>query len=370
MGAWSCRFFIRSRGTLLFAPGRGILAVDAIREFICRENLYQTCGTTFVSGAEMPQRTLGVVTVTYNSAAFVDEFFASCSRQTMRAFRVYCIDNKSTDATASYLSKIKDERWTLSLNQDNRGVAAANNQGIVRALRDGCEWILLLNNDTSFESTFFDDLMAACRSEAWRAAVPKIHLDAPSGHIWYGGGGFSRLKGFTGYHVGMGEIDGGQCDKSTTVEYAPTCAMLLHRSVFEIVGLMDESYFVYFDDTDFCLRLQRARIALGYVPNAKLIHKVGGSTGGDRKPFTVGFTSRNRLYYLKKNFGTLAAVAWRPFFLMFYVYRYFTGWWDYACLTAGIRASFEYGKMQAKVPNLDEDLQRGTIWRTADSASP
>jgi GT2 family glycosyltransferase len=320
-------------------------------------------------GAEMPQCSLGVVTVTYNSAPFLDEFVASCSRQLMQDFRVYCVDNKSSDNTADYLSNIRDERWVISLNSDNRGVAAANNQGIVRALRDNCEWILLLNNDTSFDENFFETLISACRSEAWLAAVPKIHFDTPRDHIWYGGGGFDRLKGFTGYHVGMGELDVGQCDTSMVVEYAPTCAMLVHRTVFETVGLMDEAYFVYFDDTDFCWRLRRAGIALGYVPRTKLIHKVGGSTGGDRKPFTVGYTSRNRLYYLKKHFGSLAAIAWRPFFLIFYVYRYFTGWWTYPCLTASFKGSFAYRKMRTRVPNLEEDLQRDSSWFTASRRS-
>ena len=317
----------------------------------------------------MSESRLGVVTVTYNSASFIREFVASCDRQSMRDFRIYCIDNKSSDDTADYLSTIEDERWLISANSDNRGVAAANNQGIVRAIRDNCEWILLLNNDTSFGAGFFETLISACRDKEWSAAVPKIYFDTPSAHIWYGGGGFNKLKGFTGYHVGMGDLDVGQCDKPKVVEYAPTCAMLLHRSVFQSVGLMDEAYFVYFDDTDFCWRLRCAGICLGYVPSATLIHKVGGSTGGDRKPFTVGYTSRNRLYYLKKNFGSLSAIAWRPFFLTFYLYRYLTRWWDYPCLTAGVRGSFAYRKMRTRVPNLGDDLQRGASWTIARSRS-
>lgn len=310
----------------------------------------------------MSQGKLGVVTVTYNSSKFLDEFVASCNRQKLREFRVYSIDNNSPDDTADHLLRISDARWYVSINSDNRGVAAANNQGIVQALRDGCDWILLLNNDTSFDENFFSTLLSECVTNSGVVAVPKIYFDEPKGQIWYGGGGFRPLKGYTGYHSAMGEMDVGQCDQHRTVEYAPTCAMILHRSVFEDIGLMDETYFIYFDDTDFCWRLKRAGIQIAYTPATTLIHKVGGSTGGDRKPFTVSYTSRNRLYYLRKNFGAVSALAWRPFFLMVYLYRYLSGWWDYSCLTAALRGSFSYGRMRPSVPKLTKDLQKGRDW--------
>lgn len=306
----------------------------------------------------MPRQSLGVVTVTYNSGPFLLEFIASCERQTMCDFRVYCVDNKSSDDTVAMLDTIDDERWRICVNPVNRGVAAGNNQGIVRALRDNCEWVLLLNNDTKFSPDFFERLVDSCTANEWSVVVPKIHFDTPVHHIWYGGGGFRRSRAYSGYHVAMGEPDVGQCDTRGYVAYAPTCSMLVHRTVFEAVGLMDEAYFVYFDDTDFCWRLKRERVRIGYNPEATVVHKVGGSTGGDRKPFTVGYTARNRLYYVRKHFGSIRALVWTPVFLSFYLVRYLTGRWGFSCLRASFRGSFSYRRMRATVPELSTELHR------------
>lgn len=306
----------------------------------------------------MSRPLVGVVTVTYNSARFLPEFLESCDRQTMADFRVYCIDNKSTDDTVEVLQTIDDKRWRILVNSDNGGVAAGNNQGIIQALQDECEWVLLLNNDTTFDPDCIKKLIESCAVEGWSVVVPKILYDRPAGHIWYGGGGFSRAKGYSGYHTAMGERDVGQCDVRGLVEYAPTCAMLVHRTVFEAVGLMDEAYFVYFDDTDFCWRLKNAGVKIGYNPEVRIVHKVGGSTGGDRQPFTVAYTSRNRLYYVRKHFGRMRAAAWRPVFLGFYLFRYLTGQWGFSCLCASFRGSFAYRQMRTNVPELGADLHK------------
>jgi GT2 family glycosyltransferase len=300
----------------------------------------------------MSKPSLGVVTVTYNSAAFLKEFLASCGTQTMTDFRVYCIDNQSTDGTPGILKAVRDERWRITFNAQNVGIAAGNNQGILQALSDGCEWVLLLNNDTSFSGEFFRQLIDVCAVRSWRAVVPKIHYDMPVGHIWYGGGGFSWWKGYTGFHKAIGMQDIGQCDAVCSVEYAPTCAMLVHRDIFRQTGLMDEAYFVYFDDTDFCWRLKKAGVKLGYYPGVTLVHRVGGSTGGSKSTFSARYIARNRLYFLRKHFGSLMAWMWTPAFMMFYVIRYLTRWWDYPCLKASLKGTFSYGSMKPKVPEI------------------
>lgn len=293
---------------------------------------------------------LGVVTVTYNSAPFLREFMRSCAAQTSENYRVYCIDNSSSDDTSSILRGIQHERWRVTMNERNVGVAAGNNQGIMQALIDGCEWILLLNNDTNFDESFFETIMTACVAQGWLAAVPKILYDIPVGHIWYGGGGFSLWKGYTGYHRAIGSLDVGQCDVACSVDYAPTCAMLVHRELFAQVGLMDETYFVYFDDTDFCWRLKAAGVTLGYCPSATIVHKVGGSTGGTKSTFSARYISRNRMYFLRKHFGSIVAWAWSPIFITFYVIRYVTRWWDYPCLKASLEGTFSCSSLRPRIP--------------------
>lgn len=309
---------------------------------------------------DMNMPTVGIVTVTYNSGSFLQEFAESCAAQSGVKYTVYCVDNKSTDETVEMLKTIADDRWRLELNDANVGVSAGNNQGILQALSDDCDWIVLLNNDTRFEAMFLERLIEAAVQYGWKAVVPKIHYDTPAGCIWYAGGGFNRFKGFTGFHSCMGHVDRGQCDIAHTVDYAPTCAMLVHKDVFLRVGLMDEAYFVYFDDTDFCWRLKESGVLLGYCPEVKLIHKVGGSTGGAKSAFSAFFVSRNRIYFLRKHFGVFVACAWVPLFLSVYVFRYIRGWWDYKCLVASIRGTFSSRKMKSTVPTPPGPEQRAS----------
>ena len=297
---------------------------------------------------------IGIVSVTYNSESLLDDYLSSLKQQEHRNWHSFIVDNNSNDKTVRLLMErhLDPLNYSLVPNKENVGVAAGNNQGIVLALQHGCDWVLLINNDTVFPRQLFGHLLQTAKSQNWRVVVPKIHFNMPPNSIWYAGGGFDAKKGHTGYHVGKYQIDGGQFDQRRTVEYAPTCCMLIHRSVFEDVGLMDESYFAYFDDTDFCLRLKTAGISIGYTGGCALTHKVGGSTGGTASPFFARMTARNRLYFLKKHFGTTAPARWLPIFLLYYVLRYLVKDWNPAAFRAAIEGTLAYRSMRVKVPKL------------------
>jgi GT2 family glycosyltransferase len=113
----------------------------------------------------------------------------------------------------------------------------------------------------------------------------------------------------------MKELDEGQYDKIIEVEYAPTCCLLVKKEVFQDIGLMDEKYFVYFDDTDFSYRVWKdGRHKMFYCPNVKLYHKVGSLTKSFNKAnekifrgdFFIKQTTKNHIYFLKKIGGLFA----------------------------------------------------------------
>lgn len=243
---------------------------------------------------------VGVVTVTYNSASVLDEFLASMASQKEDRFRLYVVDNASRDASLEQVSRAGDPRTEVIANRENLGVAEGNNQGIVKALEDGCEWVCLLNNDT----VFGPDLLATLLEEAERMGVPMLvpkmmYHDRPD-RIWCAGGKFNRARAYGSIHFGDGEQDRGQYDAPRDVEYTPTCCMLIHSSVFRRIGLMDETYFVYNDDNDFCLRAKQAGIRLAYTPRTRLFHKVSSLTGGKLSDFSIYYGTRNRAYYVRK----------------------------------------------------------------------
>lgn len=248
---------------------------------------------------------IGVVTVTYNSATVISEFMDSVLKQSHSEFILYVVDNASSDETLKLTYGYSDSRIVTIRNVDNVGVAEGNNIGIRAALRDGCSFVLLVNNDTIFDADLFSTLLQNLGKRQSLMIVPKILYFDPSNKIWSAGGSFSRWRGMS-WHFGFNQIDNGQFDQLVEVAYSPTCCMLISGKVFERIGLMDAKYFVYFDDTDFCLRAYRQRMKLLYVPTARVFHKVSSLTG-HRSQVAIRYLIRNHVYYVMKNFPRMAA---------------------------------------------------------------
>jgi len=253
---------------------------------------------------------IGVVTVTYNSAIVVPGFMDSVLKQSHSDFILYVVDNASSDETLRLVSGYSDARIVPIRNVDNTGVAEGNNVGIRAALRDGCTFVLLLNNDTVFDAGLFATLLRGLDESQCAMIVPKILYFDPSNKIWSAGGAFSRWRGMS-WHFGFNQIDDGRFDQPLEVEYSPTCCMLIRNNVFERVGLMDTKYFVYFDDTDFCLRAYRRGIKLLYLPTAAVYHKVSSLTGY-RSNLAIRYLIRSHVYYVMKQFPLWMAAYYLP----------------------------------------------------------
>jgi GT2 family glycosyltransferase len=260
---------------------------------------------------------IGIVTVLYGSHDVVEGFFASLALQSDVNFRLYVIDNSPTPATLDLCRKLAALHGIDSeflFNDANVGVARGNNQGIELALRAGCAAVLLANNDTEFAEGTLRQLVDVWRRGAM-VVTPKLLYHGPERLIWFGGG---RIDAWTVRtpHLGMREIDHGQYDTPSETGYAPTCFLLVDADVFSRVGLMDEAYFVYYDDTDFIWRLRLADVRLRYEPAVVVQHKVSTSTGGGNSPFTIYYSNRNRIYFIRKNYMGLRKLAAISYILM------------------------------------------------------
>lgn len=250
--------------------------------------------------------TIGIVTVLYQSDDVVADFFASLALQSDVDFKLYVIDNSPKPVALEHCKQLAAKYGIAAefvFNDANLGVAKGNNQGIELALRDGCRYVLLANNDTEFGSGTLAALLAPMR-ENETVITPKLLYPGPERLIWYAGG---RIDSWTMRtpHIGMLQPDRGQYDQVQYTDYAPTCFLLIDAKLFATIGLMDERYFVYYDDTDFIWRLRQSKVRIRMVSSAIVIHKVATSTGGARSPFTVYFSNRNRIYFIRKHFHGL-----------------------------------------------------------------
>lgn len=263
---------------------------------------------------------VGLVTVLFNCHEVLAEFFEGLARQDFNDYKLFIVDNSTNDVSYIEASNLVDyyhmkERTVFIKNDSNLGVAKANNQGIEKSILDGSEFTLLLNNDITWES---DDVISALVKYAEDSnvdmIVPKI-LFHDTRRIWAAGGYFDVVKGIT-RHKGENEVDRGQYASQMKIDYAPTCFMLIKNQVFNSVGMMDERFFVYYDDTDFVWRAKNSGVTLFYYPDVTICHKVSSSTGGQLSPFSVYQSTRNRLLFIRKHYNyPLFLVSFLYFFL-------------------------------------------------------
>lgn len=138
---------------------------------------------------------IGLVTITYNSENVLKSFLDCVWSQTYEDFVLYIIDNASNDTSLSILNHEKDSRLRVITNDRNLGVAKANNQGIQKAIAEGCQQVLIINNDVEFEKTLIEKLIKVQEDKNCSLVTPKMmYYDNPH-FIWYAGSWFIKMKG-------------------------------------------------------------------------------------------------------------------------------------------------------------------------------
>ena len=230
-----------------------------------------------------------LITVLYNSAEALPDFMASLHAQDHDDWRLLAVDNASADGSASALAALADERTTLLRNGTNLGFARAVNQALSHAASDeNQDLFILINNDTTFGPDFLTKLLAARDRLGADVIAPRIMRMNDPNESWYAGGAIERDWVLRSIHH---KHDPADLAEHRIVSFATGCCLGLTRNVLQRVGLLDESFFVYWEDTDFCLRLEQAGVPIHYVRDPVLLHHVGASSGG---AFSPSFT---RLYY-------------------------------------------------------------------------
>lgn len=247
---------------------------------------------------------LGLVTVLFKSDQVLEDFIRSIAQQTFSDYFLYLVDNSACENTHRLVNHLCGEYQVTNYlhieNDGNKGVAEGNNIGIRAALEHGCSQVIILNNDIVFNDTsFFSYLTTYADNSSGHIFAPKIFFHQ-SDLLWYAGGYMLNYQ-LDIRQRGYLKKDTGQYNEPVETGYAPTCFVLVKSEVFMTIGLMDEKYFVYVDDTDFMYRALRAGLKIVYYPHQHLFHKVGISTGGLVSDFYIYYNTRNRIYFARKH---------------------------------------------------------------------
>ena len=194
---------------------------------------------------------------------------------------------------------------------ENRGYAGNNNLGISLALEDRADWIFVLNEDTVVDAECLDRLVAAGVADARVGMVGPLlyHADEPA--VIQSAGGTLSPRTWRTAHAGRNEADRGQFAGIRSVDWVSGCAVLVRREVVEQIGLLDEQFFVYWEDVDWCLRARRAGWRVVLEPRARVWHK-GVQRDYQPPPSVTYYSARNRFLLLTKHRAPVAArvLAW------------------------------------------------------------
>lgn len=252
---------------------------------------------------------VAVIVVNWNRGKDTVECLKSLSRVSTFGFELttVVVDNGSTDDSLELLSKITNFTFRLISLKENTGFVGGNNIGIKAALEDGADYVLLLNNDTLVDRGLIKELVKfAQKDRDGGVFVPKIYF-APGFEfhkdrypkslqgrvIWYAGG-LIDWNNVYGSNFGVDDVDRGQFDEVKETDFATGCALFTGRKVLEKIGYLNDKYFAYLEDVEFCLRAKKAGFKVIYVPTAYLWHKVAQSSGIG-SGLNDYFLTRNRL---------------------------------------------------------------------------
>lgn len=234
-----------------------------------------------------------LILVNYNGSKLTEECIDSIHKSEYDEkyeVHVIVVDNGSkVDETVALKQRYKDVIFIRS--EDNLGFAGGNNLGIERALDEGADYVLLINNDTILDRRMLQLLMKNVKPNT--VVTSKILYYSNPDTIWCEGGVIDWKKG-NSYNGKMGEKDTRNIE-NYYCDFTSGCCMMISREIINTIGMLKDDYFMYCEDTEYCLRLKQAGYQIMVVPSAILYHKVSASSGGEGSPFSVYYITRNRL---------------------------------------------------------------------------
>ncbi len=220
---------------------------------------------------------VAIVVLNYNGAKCLPFALASLDRLEYLEKKVIVVDNGSTDGSYERAKEYFPQGIFLQ-NDTNLGFAAGMNVGILEALSLDAQFIWLFNNDATAEPLALSFLVRFCERFPEVGAVSPIILDE-NGEAWFSSGKVSFLR-MRAVHEG-----GSPAATPYESEYLTGCALFLPCSTFRLTGLLDERYFLYYEDVDLSLRISGVGRKLFVIPSAKVRHAERSKTDNPEKVY-------------------------------------------------------------------------------------
>lgn len=230
---------------------------------------------------------------------------ASLARNTDRELSIIVLDNASTDGSVEAIHAAYPEVRIIALTE-NKGYAGNNNVGIAAALADGADWVLVLNEDTVPAPDCIERLVATGESDPHIAFVGPLvlHYDEPE---VIQSAGVTLSRAWDSRHLGQDEPDHGQFTLAHAVPALSGCALLVRAVAIRDFGALDERFFYYFEETEWCVRATRHGWKIIQEPKARLWHK-GVQRNYKPGPSVTYYNVRNR--FLMMSLHQAPPAAW------------------------------------------------------------
>jgi GT2 family glycosyltransferase len=217
---------------------------------------------------------VAIIILNYNGLPHVLDCLQSLNHSSIINHQslIILVDNHSIDASVETIKK-KFPQVKIIRNKKNLGFAGGNNVGIKWALKNNFDYLMLLNPDTIVEKDFLAPLIRLMKSDKTIGVVSPLLQEKKQGKTIFSlGAEFNPLLGRTKHLQTRVKPS-----KSLEQELVSGCAMLIKKEVFEKIGLFDERFFLYFEDSDFCLRARKAGFKIFLEPKSIVFHKISQS---------------------------------------------------------------------------------------------
>jgi GT2 family glycosyltransferase len=204
-----------------------------------------------------------IVVLNYNGQDCIKRCLGSVFKVDYPNLEIVVVDNNSTDGSLE-TAKTFFARATFIKNQENLGVAAGNNVGIRYALEKMANWVVLIDQKVEVESSFLDYLITGNEKEPGFGIISPLVFQGNTKNIMFSGGKIDWWK-----MKGINET------KNLSVinrdsDYICGCSIMIRKDVFSKIGLLDEDFFLFWEDIDFSVRAKKAGFSLAVVPEMRV----------------------------------------------------------------------------------------------------